>query len=132
MHHDREAKVGRHSVGDVGPGTGGIIGAIESPVILQEKTFGALWVQGDLVNALAELGVFIGHKHGADAAILRGPSRASVVGAVDAASRDGNVNPLLIGGVEDDRVQCEPTVARQPAWAMGMIEESSDQRPCFA
>jgi hypothetical protein len=52
-------------------------------MILQEEAFGAKGMHRDLVYTLPELGVFAGHKHNADTAILRRPGSASIVSAVN-------------------------------------------------
>ena len=39
----------------------------------------------DLVDALAELGIFVGQEQGADAAVLRGPGTSAILCAVNSA-----------------------------------------------
>ena len=74
-------------------------------MILQEQAFGTRRVHGDFVDALSELGVFAGHKHGADSPILCRPGAPSVVGAINAASRNRHVHALFVHGVEYDGMQ---------------------------
>src|SRR5215467_10854721 len=89
-------------------------------------------MQGDLVHALSELRILVGHEWCGDAAVLSRPGGARVVGAVDATGGDRDVHALLVDGVEEDRMQSKSAVARHPARAVGMIEQSANQIPGFA
>src|SRR5262249_43808513 len=129
--NDGKAKIRRDAVGDIFPILTVIVGAVESPVILQVETLGASRVHGNFVNALSEFGIFVGHEHGADAAVLRGPGLAAVCGAVNAAGGNGDVHALIVGRVENDGMQGETAVAGNPARAVRMIEEAANQRPGF-
>ena len=73
MHDYSKAKVRRHSVGDVDPVFGMVVRAIQSPMVLQKQSFGTSGMHRDFVHALSELGIFVGHEHGADAPILCSP-----------------------------------------------------------
>src|SRR5579859_4064883 len=83
----------------------------------------------DLVDALAKFGIFIGHEQGANAAVLSGPGGPPVIGAVNTASGNSDIDALLVRGIEHDGVQGEPAVGRHPARAVGMIEEATNERP---
>src|SRR3982074_602816 len=85
----------------------------------------------DFMYALPELGIFIGHEHGADAPVLRSPCTSAIVGAVDAPSRDRHIHPLVIARIKQNSVQGESPIARHPARTMWVIEETTHQRPRF-
>jgi hypothetical protein len=117
-----KTKIRWHSIGNVYPVFGTVVGAIQSPMILQKKAFGPIGMHRDFVYALAELGILVGHQHGADAAILRGPGTAAIAGTVNAAGGNCHVHALAVRGVEHDGVQSQTSIARHPAGTMGMIE----------
>jgi len=100
-------------------------------MILEEQALRPFGVESNFVDALAEFGILVGHEHSANAAILGGPTRAAVVGAVNAASGDCDVHALLVGRIENDGMQGQSAVTGHPARAMGMIKEPADERPCF-
>ena len=85
MHGHGKTEVGRKAVTDVLPVFAGIVGAIEAPVVLQEKTLRSRGMHDDFVNALAEVGLLVGHEHGANAAVLCGPGATAIGSAVEAA-----------------------------------------------
>jgi hypothetical protein len=125
MHSHGKTKIRRHSIANVRPVFGTIVGAIQAPMILQEETFGAIGMHRDFMYALPELGILIGHEHGADAPVLRSPCTSAIVGAVDAPSRDRHVHPLVVGRIEQNSVQGESSITRHPAGTMWMIEEAA-------
>src|SRR4029450_5218326 len=57
---DREAEVAGEALADVGPRLAGIVAAVDAPVMLQVQALGAAGRGGDLVDALAELGILVG------------------------------------------------------------------------
>src|SRR5439155_7836807 len=59
MYHHGETKIRRDAIGNVLPVFGIVIGAIQAPVILKEKTFGTGRVHRNLVYTLPELGVLV-------------------------------------------------------------------------
>src|SRR5689334_14315072 len=80
-----------------------------------------------LVHALPELRVLVGQELGADALVARRPGPAAVVGAIDAAGRDGDEHPAAVLRVRDDRVQAQAAAARLPLLAVRMLPESLDE-----
>src|SRR5207237_10215274 len=84
MYHHGETKIRRDAIGNVLPVFGIVIGAIQAPVILKEKTFGTGRMHRNLVYTLPELGILVGHKHSADASISRRPRTSAIVGPVNA------------------------------------------------
>src|SRR2546422_2171871 len=83
IYHHGKAKIGRHAIGDVLPSFSAVIRAVQAPVVLQKKAFGASGVQRDLVHALPEFRILFGHKRDGDAAVTRAPSASAIVGAVN-------------------------------------------------
>src|SRR5262249_51268150 len=132
MNDNGESKIGRDAVGDVLPVFAVIVRAIKTPVILQEKAFGMRRMHRNFVNALAELGIFVGQKHSADAAILCGPGLAAVAGAINATRGNCDVHAPVVGRIEHDRMQSEAAIAGHPSWTMRMIEKATDEEPSFA
>jgi hypothetical protein len=127
-----ETEIGGHAVGNVGPVGGTIVGTIEAPVILQEEAIGLGGVHDNLVHALTKLRIFFRHVHNADTAIPCVPRFAGIIGAINARGGNGYVHPIGVNRVEHDGVQSEAAVAGEPAWAMGMIEESAYEGPSYS
>src|SRR4030095_8912280 len=82
VHYHRKTKIGRPSVAYVCPVLGMIIRAIQAPMILEKQTFRTSRMHHNLVYALSELWIFVGHERGADPAVLRRPCASAVVGAI--------------------------------------------------
>jgi hypothetical protein len=106
VHDDREAEVGRQALRDRAPRLAVVVAAQHADaggagpshrpaaVVLHVEPAGRVLVAGDLVHALAELGVRIGHEAGADA-LVRGLERLpAVLAQVVAAGRDAEVHAL--------------------------------------
>ena len=104
MCHHRETEVRRHAMGDVLPSLAVVVGAVQAPMVLQEEPFRARGVHGDLMDALAELGILLRRMHDADTSIARLPRVPAVFGGVDTSSRNGHIHPLWILRVEQDGV----------------------------
>lgn len=85
MNGHGKTEVGRKAVADILPAFAGIIRTIEAPVVLQKKTLRSRGMHDDFVNALAEVGLLVGHEHGANAAVLCGPGATAIRSAVEAA-----------------------------------------------
>src|SRR5947207_3909239 len=132
MHEHDEAKIRRHSIGDVRPAISMVVRAIKTPVILQEQALRAGGMHGDLVYTLSKFGILVGHEHSADSAVLCIPSASTIISAINAARRDCHVYALVIGGVEHDRVQGQTSVARHPPGPVWMVEQSAHQCPGLA
>src|SRR3989475_12646998 len=94
MYHHGETKIRRDAIGNVLPVFGIVIGTIQAPMILQVKTFRTGRVHRNLVYALPEFGILVGHEHSADASILRRPRTPTVVGPVNAAGWVGDVHAV--------------------------------------
>src|SRR5580704_17980481 len=89
-------------------------------------------MQRDLVHALSELGVLLGHEGNGNATVLRRPVHSAVLGPIDAAGGDGDIHTLFVHRVQHNTVQSQATVARHPARPMRMVEQASYERPAFA
>jgi len=132
MHDHGKTEVGGHAEGNILPGIAAIVGAIESPVILQEEALGPGGMENDFVHALTELGIFFGHEDDADAAVAGLPRFGAVFAAIEAAGGDGDVEAGALGGIGNDGVKKQAAIAGHPARAMGMIVEATDEGPGFA
>jgi hypothetical protein len=86
-------------------------------------------MENDLVNALAKLRILLIGRHelGAHAVIPHLPGISAVVCAIDPAGRYCNVHTFGVSGVGQDCVQAEPSAARLPLGAMGMVVQTLDQ-----
>ena len=58
---DDEAEVGGKIAADFVPVVAGVVGAHDVPVLLHEEDIGTRGVQRDVVDAVADLGVGVGH-----------------------------------------------------------------------
>ncbi len=85
MREHGKTKVRRYSVGNVEPVLGTVIRAVQSPMTLQEEAMGTSRMHCDLVYALPELRIFVGHGHSADTLVLNGPGKSAIVGPVNTA-----------------------------------------------
>src|SRR5580704_13442898 len=132
MHHHGEAKIRRDTARDVLPRISRVVGAVEPPVVLQKQTLRARFVQDNLVNALAKLGILFRHEHHANSSIPRLPGGSPVFGPVNACRGYAYIDPRAIARIRDNSVQKETTVARHPARPVGMIVQPADERPRFA
>ena len=130
VHDDREAEVGREAVGDGGPRAALVVGAVDAAVVLQEQPLGSRGVPGDLVHALAELGVLLalGQELRADPLVARRPGAAAVLGLVDAAGREGDGDRVRVVGVRQDRVEGLAAEAGGPLRAVRVVPQRSLQR----
>src|SRR4029453_3017114 len=69
-----EAEVARHPVGHVLPVVPAVVAAVQAPVVLEVQPVRPAAGRGDLVDALAELGVLVGQEHGPDAVVAGLPA----------------------------------------------------------
>src|SRR5260370_26727926 len=123
MDDDRETEVGRQPLGDRAPGFAVVVAAEDADarprpagsapfgpaaVVLHIEPAGRVLVAGDLVHALAELGLGIGREAGAAAFVSRLEGLAAVLGGIVAASRDAQVHAVAVA---QDRVHAETAIA---------------------
>ena len=125
--HDREAELRGESGRDVLPGVAPVVGAVDTAVVLQVQPVGARRVAGHLVHALAELGVapVARHELRLHAGVGRVPGVPAVVGAVDAAGRDGGEHLLRLLRVGQDRVERLAPVAGVPLLALRVLPQAA-------
>src|SRR5947207_12667866 len=121
-----------YTINDIYPVIAIIVEAIQNLVILHKEPFGTRRMHRDFMNTLPELRIPVGHELCADASILRCPSNSAVIGPVNAAGGDCYIHTLFVAGIEDDSVQRKTSIARHPAGAVRMIEQTTNQRPCFS
>src|SRR5439155_16628843 len=96
---------------------------------LHVEASGRIVVAGNLVNALAELGVGIGREAGADA-LVRGRERvAAILTQVVAAGRDAEVHAAPVA---QDRMHAEPTVAGLPFAGVLVVADAAHHFPGVA
>src|SRR5918993_3700792 len=69
-----EAEVARHPVGHVLPVVAPVVAAVQAPVVLEVQAVRTPTGRGDLVDALAELGVLVGQEDGPDAVVAGLPA----------------------------------------------------------
>ena len=125
MYDNGKTEIRRHAISNVRPGFSAVVRAIESPMILQEKASWTIRMQCDLVYALPEFGILIGHEHSADAAVLRCPCAPRIVGAVDATGGNCHVHALVVSRVEHNAMQRQASITWHPAGTMRMIEQTT-------
>ena len=101
-------------------------------MLLHEEHARPLWVHGDVMNAVADLGVGIGNVLRAQTAIDRFPGLAAIVGAKCA--RRGNRDPHSVGiaGIEQDCVQAHTARTRLPLGPRAMSTKSGEFVPTGA
>src|SRR5262245_15740801 len=142
--HDREAEVRRQTLGDGAPGVAVVVGTqhadVGAPaagpvpfapaaVVLHVEPAWRVGMAGDLVNALAELGIRIGSEAGADALIARREGFDAVLPPVVAASRDAEVDPLAVA---HNRVGAETAVAGLPFAGVLVVADALHHLPGVA
>src|SRR5579859_3082061 len=71
-------------------------------------------MHSDMVNAMADLGLWVRDVLRVESLVDWLPRLASVVGAKCAGSRDGDEDPSGVAGIENDGVQAHPAGARLP------------------
>src|SRR5439155_14282412 len=100
-----------------------------APVILHVEPAGRVRVAGDLVHALAELGIGIGREAGADAFVARLEGLAAVFGEVVAAGRDAEVHAVALA---QDGVHAESAVAGLPFASVVVVADAGNHGPGIA
>ncbi len=114
MHVDGKPEVGWKIAADFAPGVAGVVTAHDVPMLLHEHHAGARGVHRDAVDAVADLGRRLGNVLRPQAAVYRPPALAGIIAPERAGGRDGDEDPIRIGGVEQDRVQAHAAGARLP------------------
>ena len=129
---DGKSEVGGKVAADFLPGVAGVVAAHHVPVLLHEEHAGTRGVHGDVVDAVADLGVVVGDVWGAQAAVDWPPSLPAVVGAKGSCGRDGDEHPLGIAGIENDGVQAHSSSARLPFGTRAMPAKTGELVPGLA
>ncbi len=112
---DDEAEVGRQVAAHLPPGVAAVVAAHHVPVLLHEQDVGPGRVGGDVVDAVAHLGVGVGDPLRVQPLVDRPPVGAAVVAAERAGGGDGGDDPVGPVTVEEDRVQAQAAGAGLPA-----------------
>ena len=89
-------------------------------------------MHGDVVHAVADLGVRVGNVLRAQSLVDRLPGLAAVIGAEGARGRDGDVHALRIVGIENDGVQAHAARARLPLRAGAVAAQAGEFLPGLA
>ena len=76
------------------PVVAGVLGPVHAPMVLCPEHVGIHGVHGQLVHALAVVRVVLGKEPRLDPLVTSRPGLSVVVGAVHAASRDGDDDPV--------------------------------------
>src|SRR5712692_2441713 len=100
-----------------------------SQCFCMNRTPGREGVHGNMVNAVADLGVRVGHELGVQATVDGPPRLAAIVGAERARSRDCDVHPLRVLPIQNNRVQAQSTGAWLPIGSGPMAAESCKLMP---
>jgi hypothetical protein len=132
MDRHRKAKIGWDSVGNVLPGIASIVTTVQAPVILQKEPLWSLGVLNDLMHALAKLRIFFGQELGSHPTVLRVPRLTLVVAPVDTSCGNGNDQALGMDRICKNRMKTKSSAPWLPTGSMGMVIETTDQRPRFA
>src|SRR5512141_54933 len=86
----------------------------------------------DLVDALPELRVLLFEEVRLDPAVAGPPGLAVVVGAVDAAGRGRDGEPVAARRIRQDGVKAEPAAPRRPLRPVRVVPEAFVQRPALS
>ncbi len=84
------------------------------------------------MDAMAQLRLRLRQVVGSHAMVYRPPRRSAIVGSVDAAGREGDVDTVRVPGIELDRVQRETALRRLPARSGRVLVQRPDRRPARA
>src|SRR4051812_532199 len=83
-------------------------------MLLHEQCVGLRFVEGDVVNAVSDLGLGIRNILRAQTLVDRLPGFSAIIGAESARGGDGDVDALGVRGVEQNTVQTHAARARLP------------------
>ena len=110
-----------------------VVRPVDAAVVLLPQATVSARVEQDFVDALADLRIrVVRHKLGGGSLVLGGPGLAAVLGAEDARGGDADVHPVLVGGIELDRVGAHPTRPGIPLLARRMVQDTVDDVPALA
>src|SRR5205085_10637057 len=109
-----------------------VIAAHHVPMLLHKEHARPLAVHGDVVDAVADLGVRIGNVLRAQSAIDRLPALAAIVSSERTGGRDCNENPLRIAGIQDNSVQAQAARSRLPLWPGAMAAKAGKFLPVLS
>src|SRR5215217_5298857 len=129
---DREAEVGGEVPADLVPLLARVVRAHDVPVLLHEERVGPGRVHRDAVDAVADLLVLVRELAGAEALVDRLPRLTAVIGAEGAGRRYGDVHPVGVLGIDDDRVQAEAASAGLPRLAARVRPQRGQLLPVVA
>ena len=107
--------------GDFGPISTRVAAAVDSAMILLEKKQTVVAGEKQLVNALAEFRKLFREKFGACSLVCGLPGFSPVIGAKNPDRRDPDEHPVLLRGIDGDRMQAKPSCTRLPPRAAGMV-----------
>ena len=123
MHVNRETEIRRQIAAHLVPLLAGVVRAHHVPVLLHEQHVRPRRVQGDAMNAMSHFRVGIGQfVRRFQSARNRFPGLATVIRAKTTAGGNGNVNPLFIFGIEQNRVHAHAARAGLPEMALGVAQ----------
>ena len=129
---NREAEIRRQIAADFVPLIARVVAAQHVPMLLHEQHVRSRRVHRDAMNAMADFRVGIGKfVMRLQSAIDRLPGFAAVIGAETPARRDGDVNPVRVFRIEQDRMHGHAARARLPEIAFGAAQ-SGKFLPRFA
>jgi len=129
---DDEAEVGGKIAADFLPGVAGVVRAHDVPVFLHEQDARTSGIHGDVVNAVADLGVGVGDVLRVEAFVDRLPGFPAVVGAEGTSSRDGDVDTTGVFRVQDDGVKTHSASAGLPTWAGAVASQAREFVPVLS
>ena len=129
VHVDHEAEVGREVPAHLPPGVAAVVAAHDVPVLLHVQHVGPGRVGGDVVDAVAHLGVGVGDPLRVEAPVDRPPRAAGVVAAEGPGGGDGGDDAVGAITVEDDRVEAHAPRPRLPGRARSRACAARPARP---
>ncbi len=127
MRGHREAERRRQPLADVRPVRPRVVAAVHTPVVLKIEPVGVGRVPGDLVHALAELGVGIRQEDRRDTGVGRRPARAAVPRAEHPGGGDGDRHRVRVAPVGEYRVQPLTAAARHPFVPRRVLPQGADE-----
>ncbi len=114
VHVDDKAEICRQVAADPRPLLARIVRTHDVPVLLHEQRMGAMGMHGDVVHAMAYLGLRIGQKLRIKSLVDGHPGAAAVIAAKGSCCGDRDVHALVVGRIEDDGMQAHAARAGLP------------------